>query len=101
MSEKELRRYSRVVVDGDEQAPSRAMLRGVGFEDADFSRPQVGVASTWAMTTPCNMHIDRLAEEGAGKAEQAAALFADVASYNFNSVGFALLREEAAERSAD
>lgn len=42
-----------------------------------------------------------LAEEGAGKAEQAAALFADVASYNFNSVGFALLREEAAERSAD
>ena len=36
MIEKELRRYSRVVVDGDEQAPSRAMLRAVGFEEDDF-----------------------------------------------------------------
>ncbi len=39
MTEKELRRYSRVVVDGVEQAPSRAMLRAVGFSDKDFSRP--------------------------------------------------------------
>jgi dihydroxy-acid dehydratase len=71
MSEKQKRRYSSIVVDGDEQAPSRAMLRGVGFEDADFSRPQIGIASTWAMTTPCNMHIDRLAEEAAKGADAA------------------------------
>ena len=56
------RRYSRVVVDGLEQAPSRAMLRAVGFRDEDFSKPQVGIASTWSMVTPCNMHIDGLAE---------------------------------------
>jgi dihydroxy-acid dehydratase len=71
MTSKETRRYSRIVVDGDEQAPSRAMLRGVGFTDADFARPQVGVASTWAMTTPCNMHIDRLADETVKGADDA------------------------------
>jgi len=71
MEEKELRRYSRVVVDGDEQAPSRAMLRGVGFTDEDFSRPQIGIASTWAMTTPCNMHVNKLADESAKGADEA------------------------------
>ncbi len=71
MSEKELRRYSRVVVDGDEQAPSRAMLRAVGFEEDDFQRPQIGIASTWSMVTPCNMHIGGLADEAAKGANQA------------------------------
>ena len=71
MDEKELRRYSRVVVDGDEQAPSRAMLRAVGFADEDFKRPQIGIASTWAMTTPCNMHINDLANEAASGANAA------------------------------
>ena len=71
MEEKELRRYSRVVVDGDEQAPSRAMLRAVGFTDDDFKRPQIGIASTWAMTTPCNMHINDLADEAAQGANEA------------------------------
>jgi len=71
MDEKELRRYSRVVVDGDEQAPSRAMLRAVGFTDEDFHKPQVGIASTWAMTTPCNMHINDLAAEAAKGANAA------------------------------
>ncbi|NNF41289.1 MAG: hypothetical protein HKN64_07900, partial [Woeseiaceae bacterium] len=52
MSEKDLRRYSRVVVDGVEQAPSRAMLRAVGFTERDFQRPQIGIASTWSMVTP-------------------------------------------------
>src|SRR5580700_5973448 len=56
------RAYSRVVVDGLRQAPARAMLRAVGFRDEDFTRPQVGVASTWANLTPCNMHIGALAE---------------------------------------
>ncbi len=71
MEEKELRRYSRVVVDGDEQAPSRAMLRAVGFTEADFSKPQIGIASTWSMTTPCNMHIRELADEAARSADAA------------------------------
>ena len=71
MEEKELRRYSRVVVDGDEQASSRAMLRAVGFTDEDFKRPQIGIASTWAMTTPCNMHINELAAEAAKGADEA------------------------------
>jgi len=69
MDEKELRRYSRVVVDGVEQAPHRAMLRAVGFTDADFARPQVGIASTWSMITPCNMHLDQLARVAAEGAD--------------------------------
>ena len=71
MDEKELRRYSRVVVDGDERAPSRAMLRAVGFIEDDFARPQIGIASTWSMTTPCNMHIRQLADTAAQSADQA------------------------------
>jgi dihydroxy-acid dehydratase len=73
MSEKELRRYSRIVVDGTEQAPSRAMLRAVGFAEDDFKRPQIGIASTWSMVTPCNMHIRELAAEAASGANQAGA----------------------------
>ena len=46
------RRYSRVVVDGVKQAPSRAMLRAVGVRDEDFAKPQIGVASTWGNVTP-------------------------------------------------
>ncbi|HEX5420452.1 MAG TPA: dihydroxy-acid dehydratase, partial [Gammaproteobacteria bacterium] len=61
------RKYSKLVVDGVEHTPSRAMLRAVGFKDEDFAKPQIGVASTWSMVTPCNMHIDGLAREaGAG-----------------------------------
>lgn len=55
--------HSSRVVDGVEKAPARAMLRAVGFSDDDFRKPQIGIASTWSMVTPCNMHINRLAEE--------------------------------------
>ena len=68
---KDTRRFSSQVVDGDDRAPSRSMLRAVGFEDTDFEKPQIGVASTWSMVTPCNMHIDQLArdaEEGVNAA---------------------------------
>jgi len=71
MEEKELRRFSRVVVDGVEQAPSRAMLRAVGFEEEDFARPQIGIASTWSMITPCNMHIHELAKKAGEGADEA------------------------------
>jgi dihydroxy-acid dehydratase len=63
MSNKDLRKYSKIVVDGVAQSPSRAMLRAVGFDDADFKKPQIGIASTWSMVTPCNMHINKLAED--------------------------------------
>lgn len=59
------RKFSSQVVDGMERAPSRAMLHAVGFNDDDFKKPQVGVASTWAMVTPCNMHINGLADDAA------------------------------------
>lgn len=54
-------KFSKKIVSGYERAPSRAMLRGVGFKDKDFFIPQVGIASTWSQVTPCNMHIDKLA----------------------------------------
>jgi dihydroxy-acid dehydratase len=63
------RRYSRLVVDGLKQTPSRAMLRAVGFRDGDFDLPQIGIASTWSNLTPCNMHIDELARVAAAGAE--------------------------------
>jgi len=59
---KDKRKYSAKVVDGIEQAPSRAMLHAVGFETEDFDKVQVGIASTWSMVTPCNMHINDLAD---------------------------------------
>lgn len=71
MSDKDLRRHSKIVVDGVEQAPSRAMLRAVGFSEEDFNRPQIGIASTWSMVTPCNMHIGGLADEAAAAANAA------------------------------
>ena len=55
------RAFSSIVVDGIERAPSRGMLYATGFKKEDFAKPQVGVASTWSMVTPCNMHIDQLA----------------------------------------
>jgi dihydroxy-acid dehydratase len=71
MSDEQSRKYSSPVVDGVTRAPSRAMLRAVGFTDADFRKPQVGIASTWAEVTPCNMHIDGLAREAAAGVNQA------------------------------
>ena len=70
-SKPNIREFSSPVVDGIERAPSRAMLRAVGFEDADFKKPQIGIASTWSMVTPCNMHINKLADESAAGADAA------------------------------
>ena len=57
------RAHSSLVVDGYERAASRAMLHAVGFAREDFRKSQVGIASTWSMVTPCNMHIDQLARQ--------------------------------------
>lgn len=65
------RKHSAPVVDGIGKSASRAMLRAVGFTDEDFRKPQIGIASTWSNLTPCNMHINELAEESAAGADEA------------------------------
>ncbi len=68
---KDLRIKSNVYTESDVKAPNRAMLRAVGFTDESFTKPQIGIASTWAEVTPCNIHLNDLALEaksGAGEA---------------------------------
>ena len=65
------RSFSSLVVDGMERAPSRAMLHAVGFKSEDFKKPQIGIASTWSMVTPCNMHINKLADAAGVGVDQA------------------------------
>lgn len=65
------RAYSSSITETVERAASRAMLHAVGFSRQDFEKSQVGIASTWGMVTPCNMHINKLADfaaEGVTKA---------------------------------
>lgn len=57
-------RKSLTTTGGPGRAPNRAMLRGVGFTDDDFNKPIIGVASLFSDITPCNGHLDRLAEKG-------------------------------------
>jgi len=56
-----LKPRSGIVTDGPDRAPSRAMLKAVGFTDEDLSRPIVGVANTWIEIGPCNFHLRALA----------------------------------------
>lgn len=66
------------MTEGDERAPNRSMLRAVGFKDIDFQKPVIGIASTWAEITPCNMHIDELArhaKQGAKESNGAPLIF--------------------------
>ncbi len=60
-----IRKYSSIVLDGPDRAPSRAMLYPVGFKKEDFKKPVIGIASTWSQVTPCNFHIDELAKHAA------------------------------------
>ena len=85
-----LRPYSSIVLDGPERAPSRAMLYPVGFKPEDFKKPLIGVASTWSMVTPCNMHIDKLAlesEKGANEAGGKAIIFNTISVSDGISMG--------------
>ena len=56
-----LNRRSRALVAGPSRAPARAMLKGIGFTDADLERPLIGIANTWIETMPCNFHLRDLA----------------------------------------
>lgn len=75
------RKYSAILVDGIQKAPARSMLRATGFTDEDFKKIQVGIASTWAEVTPCNMHINDLATEVAK-----GVYFADMKPIVFNTI---------------
>ncbi len=73
-----LRPHSSILLDGPERAAARSMLYPVGFKPEDFKKPLIGIASTWGNTTPCNMHIDKLAlesEKGANAAGGKAIVF--------------------------
>ena len=70
-SKPSVRQFSAIVLDGPERAPSRSMLYAVGFKKEDFSKPLIGIASTWSMVTPCNSHIDQLAREAEAGANRA------------------------------
>lgn len=84
------RQYSQNITESYERAPSRAMLRAVGFTDDDFKKSQVGIASTWSMVTPCNMHIDQLAREaetGVNRAGGKAVIFGTITISDGISMG--------------
>jgi dihydroxy-acid dehydratase len=57
------RSKSRVLLDGPDRAPARAMMKAVGFSDQDLARPQIGVAHSWIGTMPCNWNHRKLAEK--------------------------------------
>jgi len=57
-----MKHRSAMMTEGDKRAPNRAMLRAVGFQDEDFQKPIIGVASAWSEVTPCNYHLNELAD---------------------------------------
>ncbi|WLR43678.1 dihydroxy-acid dehydratase [Bacillus carboniphilus] len=77
----DIRHKSKAISDDRKRAPNRAMLRAVGLSDEDFKKPMIGVASTWSEVTPCNIHIDRLADKAKEGAKQEGA-----ASLIFNTI---------------
>src|SRR5262245_36765364 len=84
------RPHSSKVLDGPSRAPGRAMLHAVGFTREDFSKPQVGICSTWSQVTPCNVHIDDLARHaaaGAGAAGARAVIFNTITVSDAISMG--------------
>src|SRR6187402_1660561 len=56
------KRHSHLVTEGPSRAPARAMMKAVGFTDADLSKPLIGIANTWTEIGPCNFHLRALAE---------------------------------------
>jgi dihydroxy-acid dehydratase len=84
------RAFSSIVLDGYERAASRAMLYATGFTKDDFKKSQIGVASTWSMVTPCNMHIDQLAvhvAQGVNEAGGKAVVFGTITISDAVSMG--------------
>lgn len=75
---KDLRIRSKAISEGVSRTPNRSYLRALGFEDEDFNKPMIGIASTWSEVTPCNMHIDKLARasnQGVNESDASALIF--------------------------
>lgn len=68
-----LKPRSKDVTQGPQRAPARAMLRAVGMGDDDFRKPIIGVASSWNEVTPCNLHLDKLADQAKAGVREAGA----------------------------
>src|SRR5699024_5730648 len=102
MSHSSSRRHSSQLVDGPNKAPARAMLRATGFTDQDFTRPQVGIASTWSEVTPCNIHLNGLADtvkEGVTRAGAKPVVFntitiSDGIANGYQGMNYSLLAHE-------
>jgi len=58
-----LNKKSKVVTQGDDRAPARSMLRAVGLTDEDMNKPFIGIANLVSDVTPCNVHLDRIAQK--------------------------------------
>ncbi|MGH7424622.1 MAG: dihydroxy-acid dehydratase, partial [Candidatus Methylomirabilales bacterium] len=69
----DLKPRSKEVTDGPARAPARAYLRAVGLTDDDFRKPLIGVASSWNEVTPCNLHLDKLADRAKAGVREAGA----------------------------
>ena len=67
-------RRSKVVTQGTQRSPNRAMLRAVGFGDRDFTKPIVGLANGYSTITPCNMGINTLAQRAEAALKQAGSM---------------------------
>ncbi|HEY9833093.1 MAG TPA: dihydroxy-acid dehydratase, partial [Stenomitos sp.] len=65
---------SQVVTQGVQRSPNRAMLRAVGFQDQDFTKPIVGIANGYSTITPCNMGINVLAQRAEAAVKNASAM---------------------------
>ena len=52
---------SALVTQGRDRSPNRGMLRALGMTDADFTKSQIGIASSWNQITPCNMSLRDIA----------------------------------------
>jgi dihydroxy-acid dehydratase len=94
---------SRDVTEGFRRAPARAMLRAVGFQEEDFGKPQVAIASSWNQVTPCNLHLDRLAvaaQEAANAAGAISLIFTTIAVSDGISMGHEGMRASLVSREA-
>ncbi len=66
-----MRPHSSILLDGPKRTAARSMLYPVGFNEEDFQKSIIGIASTWSNVTPCNIHIDELAREAEAGADAA------------------------------
>lgn len=69
-----LNKRSQLITQGVQRSPNRAMLRAVGFKDADFKKPIVGVANGYSTITPCNLGLDDLTRRAEAAAKRAGAM---------------------------